>query len=58
MKYSNLLKRFKSNRLKIYQDHLKGKSYTDLAKKYDLSAARIYQIIKREQLNDQAIYEG
>lgn len=31
----------------IYQEHLKGLSYQDLALKYNISSSRVGQIIKR-----------
>jgi Mor family transcriptional regulator len=42
-------KMWKERRTKIYKEHLAGASYNDLAKKYDVAASRIGQIIEQEE---------
>ena len=52
MNYKQILVEFEKKRVIIYKDQLKGMSYNQLAKKYDVSVSRIARVVQRQKENE------
>ena len=49
MDYQEALQKFKERRQQIYKDKIAGLSYSKLAKKYNITSQRAYEIVKKEK---------